>query len=206
MAYPTNLLAEGEVIRHETGLHWVALLREIVLTVVFLILIIVLLAATSFPGWVYLLLIVGWAAASIKGVSAFFSTDLVVTNRRLIFRQGILSKKGYEIAIDRIQDIGFQQSALQRMVGSGDLMVESGGSDARTALRNVPDPLGLKQAITQARETRVDERFAQRSTETPSPAGPSRVEQLAMLAKLHEQGSLTDDEFAAEKARLMGGS
>jgi uncharacterized membrane protein YdbT with pleckstrin-like domain len=208
MAYPTKLLGEGEQIITETRLHWVALLKEILYTIGFLILIIVLLAATSFPGWVYLLLLLGWAAASIKGVSNWLSTDLVLTNRRLIFRQGFFSKKGYEIAVDRIQDIGFQQSGIQRMFGSGDLLVESGGTSGRTAMRNVPDPMGFKQSISETREARVDERFSQagqRPESPPPPASsPSRAEQLEILARLHADGSLSDTEFEAEKSKLLG--
>lgn len=35
-------------------------------------------------------------------------------------------------------------------------------------------------------------------------AGQSDVEQLTKLAALHEQGALTDDEFAAQKAKIIG--
>ena len=36
------------------------------------------------------------------------------------------------------------------------------------------------------------------------PAGQSEVDQLTKLAALHEQGALTDDEFAAQKAKIIG--
>ncbi len=38
----------------------------------------------------------------------------------------------------------------------------------------------------------------------PPAAGPSRLDQLNQLTALHEQGALTDDEFAAAKAKLLG--
>jgi hypothetical protein len=92
------------------------------------------------------------------------------------------------------------------MFGAGDLLVESGASEGRTALRNVPDPEGMKRLISESREQRIDQRFSQAGTGAqPAPPAPgsSRVEQLEILARLHEQGSLNDEEFAAEKARLM---
>jgi uncharacterized membrane protein YdbT with pleckstrin-like domain len=203
MAYPTTLLAEGEEIIRETRLHWVALFKEILYTAGLLVVIIVLSLAFDLWGWFYALLILGWAVLCFRGVSNWFTSELVLTNRRVIFRRGLISKKGYEIPVDRVQDVGFSQSALQRMVGSGDLLVESGASDGRTALRNVPDALGMKQLITQARESRIDQRLSQAGQGARPDTGQSRVEQLATLARLHEQGSLTDEEFAAEKARLM---
>jgi hypothetical protein len=36
------------------------------------------------------------------------------------------------------------------------------------------------------------------------PAGEDRMEQLKQLGELKEQGVLTDEEFAAEKARILG--
>jgi Short C-terminal domain len=37
-----------------------------------------------------------------------------------------------------------------------------------------------------------------------APAGPSMYDQLQQLSTLHDQGALTDDEFAAAKAKLLG--
>jgi Short C-terminal domain len=62
---------------------------------------------------------------------------------------------------------------------------------------------------------RVSRRQAQRWAEQDAAAypedyraepasGPSRVEELRQLGELHQQGVLTDEEFAAEKARLLG--
>ena len=38
----------------------------------------------------------------------------------------------------------------------------------------------------------------------PEPAGPDPIEQLKELGALHEQGILTDEEFAAQKAKILG--
>jgi hypothetical protein len=42
--------------------------------------------------------------------------------------------------------------------------------------------------------------------EPPPPAAPAAdpIEQLKQLAELHTQGVLTDEEFAAQKAKLLG--
>jgi hypothetical protein len=42
------------------------------------------------------------------------------------------------------------------------------------------------------------------SEEPAAPAEPDPMEQLEKLAKLHEEGVLTDEEFAAQKAKLLG--
>jgi hypothetical protein len=45
---------------------------------------------------------------------------------------------------------------------------------------------------------------ASRPAAPPQPAGPSLLDQLNQLAELHQQGALTDEEFAAAKAKLLG--
>jgi hypothetical protein len=49
---------------------------------------------------------------------------------------------------------------------------------------------------------------AQQAQQAPVPApraaGPSMADQLNQLADLHNQGVLSDDEFAAAKAKLLG--
>lgn len=50
--------------------------------------------------------------------------------------------------------------------------------------------------------------YQQPQAEPPAPepaAGPSMVDQLNQLTTLHQQGALTDEEFAAAKAKLLGG-
>jgi Short C-terminal domain len=42
------------------------------------------------------------------------------------------------------------------------------------------------------------------SAEPAAPAAPDPLEQVEKLAKLHEEGALTDEEFAAQKAKLLG--
>jgi uncharacterized membrane protein YdbT with pleckstrin-like domain len=213
MAYPTSMLQPDERVIRETKLHWVALFREILYTIGLLALTIVLLASTNLPGWVYLLLVIVWIAVSFEGVSNWYTTDLVLTNRRFILRQGLLAKKGYEIPVDRVEEVGFRQSGLQRMVGSGDLLLDTAAGGGRTAVPNVPDPMEWKGLVSEARVSKLDERH-RASTEpdvAPAPTPPgsshdtgmSRVQQLDILARLHQQGSLTDEEFAAEKARVL---
>jgi hypothetical protein len=53
-----------------------------------------------------------------------------------------------------------------------------------------------------------DQAYAQQQSAAPPPAAPAAepdmVAQLKQLAELHDQGILTDDEFAAQKAKVLG--
>ena len=45
---------------------------------------------------------------------------------------------------------------------------------------------------------------AQAPAPAPAAAAPDPIEQLRQLGQLHEQGVLTDQEFAAQKAKILG--
>ncbi len=196
-------LSEDEDVIFESRLHWIALFKEILFTVIALAALLAFLFWWRPPGWVFLLLLAGWAIASFKGVTGWLTTRLILTSRRLVYRSGLLSKKGWELPVDRIHDIAFQQSALQRLTGSGDLLVESAGSSGRTALSNVPDPTRLKRLIAEAREAMINARL-DRAKSPGADTSKSRAEQLQILANLHQAGSITDEEFETGKRQLLG--
>jgi hypothetical protein len=78
---------------------------------------------------------------------------------------------------------------------------------------------GTATAVSNRVSRRQAERWSQQSgygqepayEEPPPPpppapaaaAGPDPIEQLKELGALHEQGILTDDEFAAQKAKIL---
>jgi hypothetical protein len=49
------------------------------------------------------------------------------------------------------------------------------------------------------------QQYAPPPQQAPPPAGPSVADQLQQIATLHQQGVLSDDEFAAAKAKILGG-
>src|SRR5256714_2714756 len=55
------------------------------------------------------------------------STNFVVTTDRVIHRVGVISKRGIEIPLERINTVFFRQSMFERMFGLGDLGIESAG-------------------------------------------------------------------------------
>jgi outer membrane murein-binding lipoprotein Lpp len=49
------------------------------------------------------------------------------------------------------------------------------------------------------------QQYAPPPQQAPPSAGPSVADQLQQIATLHQQGVLNDDEFAAAKAKILGG-
>ena len=205
MPYPKQLLSPGEEIVAEFRPHWSAIMVPLVLT--FGALVAVLLLAIFTEGavkqWGPLAVAVIWLVLTVPKLIGWFTTQHVITNERVIHRQGFVAKHGKEIPHEMINTVSFRQSVFERMVGSGDLVIESAGEQGQTLYRDIPKPEQLQTLIYKARENRMF--TIQRGGEGERGGeGKSRAEQLQILSKLHDDGKLSDDEFNAQKAKILG--
>jgi hypothetical protein len=82
------------------------------------------------------------------------------------------------------------------------------GGGAYIAGKSVANRRAAQQQQEDEQNQRLDglEQQAPAAPNQPASAGatPSMADQLSQLATLHDQGALTDDEFAAAKARILG--
>ncbi len=132
---------------------------------------------------------------------AWISTNFVVTTDRAIYREGIVSKRGVEIPLERINTVFFNQIVVDRMIGAGTLTIESAGENGVQTFEDVRDPIGVQQVLYQQMEDNENRKFDR--VRAPA-AQVSVADELAKLAALHDQGHLSDAEFAAQKAKLIG--
>ena len=66
------------------------------------------------------------------------TTVYEVTTRRMRLRDGIFTRNGRDIPLSRITDVSFRKGVLDRLVGSGTLVVESAGEHGELALTAIP--------------------------------------------------------------------
>lgn len=201
MPYPTRLLSPGEEVVTEFRPHWTAILGPLSITIGALVAVILLAfvvpdSQTEIrrfgPGIVAVL----WLAVTIRGFITWLTTQHVITNERVIHRRGFISKHGREIPLEMINTVAFSQTIFERVVGSGDLVIESAGEGGQTRYTDIPDPEGLQTLIYRNREQRMFslERGGQ---------GATKAEQLRILSELHDKGKLSTEEFEREKAIIM---
>jgi uncharacterized membrane protein YdbT with pleckstrin-like domain len=66
------------------------------------------------------------------------TTAYELTTRRLRVRDGIVTRHGRDIPLARINDVSFEKGLLDRLLGSGRLVVESAGEHGQIILRDIP--------------------------------------------------------------------
>lgn len=83
------------------------------------------------------------------------ATTYVVTTEEVYAKRGLFSRHVSNVRLDRVQNTGFTQSLVQRLVGVGDVRVDTAGTDATEfVLADVPDPQRVNGTITEHLERR----------------------------------------------------
>lgn len=190
--------------------HWVMLAKAVGAVVIATVVGILLLWA---GGDSTLNTVLNWVGVGLIAVSllyfaqrwiAWYSTNFVVTTDRCIYRSGIIAKRGIEIPLERINTIFFEQGLTDRIVGAGSLIIESAGEMGRQVFEDVRNPVKVQNVLYQEMEDNENRKFDRINPGAAAPA-PSTADELSKLVTLHEQGHLSDAEFAAQKAKLLGG-
>jgi uncharacterized membrane protein YdbT with pleckstrin-like domain len=203
MGYPEKLLSEGEVIETQFRPHWSQLLKEGLL-VLGAIVLGVLITVWGWSPWLILALAVVVLLFIARGLITWLTTQHVITNERVIYRAGFISKRGKEIPLENINDVAFNQSAFERIFGTGDLLIESAGTHGQSRYSDIPKPEEIQTLIYTVREGRMQS--LDRGSTGASGPSESTASQLDTLSRLHDEGKLSDAEFDAEKRRLLGGA
>ena len=205
MGYPKRLLSKDEVIVSEFRPHWTGILKEGALLLLIVVLVI-LVQIQGWSGWISVGLVVAGLLITARGLIRWLTTLHVITNERVIYRAGLISKTGKEIPHEVINDVAFNQRAFERIFGTGDLLIESAGTHGQSRYRDIPDPEGVQSMIYSEREKRMTQQNIAGMQSGAPTASQSAAHQLEIISRLHDEGKLSDAEFEAQKRKLLEGS
>lgn len=140
MAYPRDLLAPDEEIVIDAHPHWKALVGAVLSSVLAIALGILAWWWMDSVEWsagvengigiavaVVLVILVVWLA--VTPYIRWATTHFVITDRRVIYRTGILTKSGIDIPLARINTVQFRHGLIDQMFKTGTLIIESASDD-----------------------------------------------------------------------------
>ena len=185
MAYPAKLLGQGEIVEFEMKPHW----RALILPVIWLILTVFIGAwlYTSLGSWSWtegnaiesigrpVILVAGLIIVLLWVVRPFLywvTTQYVFTNRRIITRAGLVSKKGRDMPLAKVNNVSFEVGVLGRFLNYGRLEITS-ASDENLVIDDVPNVEVIQREVYRLHE-QDDDRRRSRSVEQggdPVPPG-----------------------------------
>ena len=202
MSYPTKLLTDNEDVKLDVHPHWSALWPVVWPSLVLGALTILLADTGRLHGPVSIAVLVVWALALLWSglkLANYYATDFVVTSMRIIFRHGLIQRSEQGIPLDQVTNTSVMRGILERVLGNGTLVVESAGKDSKEYFNDIAHTDQVQRLILSLMEGRVA-----RTSGGGAPAGADVAGQLERLIQMHNDGKLSDAEFAKAKDRVVG--
>ncbi len=217
MAFPQNYLHAGEDLILNLKPHWWTFARSVATAVGALVVMILLFFADlTVLDWLGILVLMVALGNLAVVYGKWATTYFVLSSERLIFRTGVLSKTGVEIPLDRVNNVNFRQSLFERMIGAGDLLIESAGESGQSRFSNVRKPDAVQNEIYRQVESQRSRATGQAPRIDPAgepepsaepPAGgsgaPSIAQQIEELDELRRKGLVSEAEFEAKRRELL---
>lgn len=122
MGYVEKSLMPGEQVAYRASLHWIVFVSLKALLTLFI-------------------------APFVQRATSEFA----ITNRRVIIKVGLVSRRTIELNLEKVESIGVEQTILGRILDYGTIeVVGTGGT--REPFRGLRDPLGFRRAVNTATE------------------------------------------------------
>jgi uncharacterized membrane protein YdbT with pleckstrin-like domain len=147
-----KLLTDGESVVVDTRTHPKALIVPGLVLVVTLAVAIFLdrLVDNGFVSllvWILALVVVLWWV--VRPFLNWLTSTYTITSKRLITRQGIISRKGHDIPLMRISDVAFDQGIVDRMLGCGTLVVSDASTHGSVRLHDIPSVESVQRTLSE---------------------------------------------------------
>jgi uncharacterized membrane protein YdbT with pleckstrin-like domain len=148
MSYVERVLQPGEQVRHISSIHWIMYWPGVAVALVAV-------AAFRFSEtrlltrtWLYTAYALALVAVVllIKGWYQWWITEIAVTNRRVIYKKGLIRLHTNEMNIDKVESVQVNQSVLGRMFDFGTVKI-LGTGEGFEVLRTIAGPIKLRNNI-----------------------------------------------------------
>ena len=231
MRYADTLLADGEVVIFRSRQHALALLldaRYALVAWAVTVVAVILLAVVQPQSGSAVLNVLSWLGivSFVVGLGLFLlqawrwsAQDYVITNRRVLKVDGVLNKHAGDSSLEKINDAILDQNLLGRLLGYADLNILTAAEDSKIDdYHMLARPTEFKRQMLNAKNLLDDEAArrlpsppvgavvaSQPAAAPPPPADPASVTRtLGELKTLVDQGAITQQEYDAKKADLLG--
>ena len=217
MPFPKNLLIEGETLVLDLRPHPIQLALPTLYTIVVTVAAGFLANWLGGPWWLWpAIWIVAMLVYPVPRLIRWLTSNFAVTSERVIHRQGWIAKRSMEIPLEAINDVRFEQGIFDRIVGAGTLRISSASEFGTNSFDDIRHPEEVQKTIYHQGEINKKRMYQGDQAAAPpppapmgapsAPSAPSATTELERLARLRAGGVLTEAEFQAQKAKILGQS
>ncbi|MCO5177434.1 MAG: PH domain-containing protein [Thermomicrobiales bacterium] len=151
--------------------------------------------------WLALAIVVASLVPLAMAVYRFFvwhKEQYVVTNYRILQAEGILNKRTFDSALEKVNDVLMRQSVIGRVFDYGDIEIITGSEVGVNQLTGIADPFAFKRALLNAKLEFHDPGDAPRRSFVED-----QSHLLAALTDLRNSGIISEDEFAERRTQIL---
>jgi uncharacterized membrane protein YdbT with pleckstrin-like domain len=149
MKYIEKVLQPGEKIVFSSTLSWAVYFPSVLLWLAALLLAVAGSALQPSHVWLWSALVVALLAVA-SGLKAWFrrwTTEIDVTDRRVVYKRGFIRRHTIEINMDKVESVDVDQSLFGRLFDYGDIVIRGTGAGIEP-LRGIDSPLAFRNAVT----------------------------------------------------------
>jgi uncharacterized membrane protein YdbT with pleckstrin-like domain len=157
MSYVRSVLQPDERVRYLTDIHWMIFLPGIGLFVLAALFYLLALTTNAYVFWAVVAAILFIMAAGAL-LSAWFrriTTEIAVTDRRIIYKRGFVSRRTIEMQMDKVESVDVDQSVMGRILNYGDIIIRGVGVGIEP-LKNIEAPIEFRNHVTGERPAKPD--------------------------------------------------
>jgi uncharacterized membrane protein YdbT with pleckstrin-like domain len=214
MGFPQNVLTSGEKVEKSLHPHWRTVVSPFLIGLILVagsVYVAYLTPDDTKGNWIQwitvgIAVLIGIPLVIVPLLS-WRTTHYVITTHRVMVRKGIVSKSGKDITLSKITDVSFSQTALDRMLGSGTLSIESAGDSPNEAFEAIPRSDRVQQLlnhlIDQDANRRAQRMVNRAGFETEAEAADRMHEEEHRMHE--EEERLTKERRAGQEAGQEGG-
>jgi uncharacterized membrane protein YdbT with pleckstrin-like domain len=152
VAISPKLLTDGESVVVDTRTHPKALIFPGLILIVTLAVAIFLdrlvdSGIVSLIIWILAAVVVVWWV--LRPFFDWLTSTYTITTRRLITREGIISRKGHDIPLMRISDVAYDMGIIDRMLGCGTLVISDASTHGSVRLHDIPQVEQVQRQLTE---------------------------------------------------------
>jgi membrane protein YdbS with pleckstrin-like domain len=151
MALPRKFLNEDEELLAELHPHWIFLFGPLFTSIgVWAGIIVLLILWRNPPGWTNYPFLIIALVPGLWLLGRFIrwkSYDVALTSTRILVRQGILGRDTVQLRLQRITEVNLRQSLIERMLGTGSLVIDVQGEDDSLTLEYMRRPAIVQRVI-----------------------------------------------------------
>lgn len=137
MAYVESNLLKGERVRARAHVHWWAWGKGLILALIGIFVV-------SYAPFLSTLLIMVGGYLIVRGLIVVMTTELVVTDRRVIAKFGLIRRSTIELLHHKVEGMAIDQSVFGRLLGFGTIVVNGTGS-SKTPIPHITRPLDFRR-------------------------------------------------------------